>query len=315
MNINDVKRVAVVGAGTMGSGISLSFAIAGYEVSMMSRTQKTLDHSSHVMKSSLATLVEYGSVKESEIPSILSRVHSTTDLAAAVKDVQFVTEVVAEIPDVKKQIIGQLDEYCAADTIISSSTSGLDVFAIAADAMKRPERLVMAHWYTPPHIIPLVEVAPGEKTSSDITKLTAAILEKVGKVPIVMKRFLPGFVANKIQHAYASAMFALLSSEVVEIGDIDKAVKYVYGIRLPIVGIVQSMDFNGLDTVNNICKTLKLDVPIIEKNVAAGNLGAVTGKGIYDYQGRSEEEILKKRDTLYLKMYDFLKSINAFEPV
>lgn len=315
MNINDITRVAVIGAGVMGHGISQSFAQAGYDVSLMSRTQKTLDRSIKLMKSSLTTLAEYGTIRESDIVVILNRVHPTTNLAEAVKDVQFVTEVVAEVSDVKHQIILQIEQYCPEDAIISSSTSGLDVFSLVADEMKRPEKLVMAHWYAPPHIIPLVEVAPGPKTSPETKNLTAEILEKIGKVPVVMNKFAPGFVVNKIQHGFAPAMFSLIASDVVEIGEIDRAMKYVFGIRLPIVGIVQSMDFNGLDTVYNICKAAKFDVPLIAQKVAEGHLGAATGKGVYDYQGRSEEDILKKRDMLYLKMFDFLKSINAFEPV
>ena len=101
----------------------------------------------------------------------------------------------------------------------------------------------------------------------------------------------------------------------ISVEDIDKAVKYSLGIRLPIVGVVQSIDFNGLDTVSNILKRLKMDVPIINKKVADGHLGAKTSRGMYDYQGRSEEEILKKRDILYLKMIDHLNNIKAFEPV
>ena len=315
MNVDDVKRVAVIGAGTMGHGIAQTFAQAGMETVLVDINDDLLAQGLELIRSNLVTLAEFGRIRTSDIPSILNRIQTTTDLAQGVKDVQFVTEVVAERPDIKKQVIVLLDEHCPAETIISSSTSGLDVFAIAADGMKRPERLIMAHWYAPPHIIPLVEIAPGPKTASEAKKLSAALMEKIGKAPIVMKRFAPGFIANKIQHAYASAMFNLLSSDLVEVGDIDKAVKYVFGVRLPIVGIVQSMDFNGLDTVKNICRTLNLDVPIIDKKVAEGHLGAMTGKGIYDYEGRSKEEILKKRDLLYLKMVDFLKSIDAFEPV
>jgi 3-hydroxybutyryl-CoA dehydrogenase len=140
-------------------------------------------------------------------------------------------------------------------------------------------------------------------------------MERIGKVPVVMKRFVPGFIVNQIQNAYATPMFNLLGQDLADPEEIDKAVKYVLGIRLPIVGVVQSMDFNGLDTVNNILKRIKLDVPLIDKKVAEGHLGAKTSKGMFDYQGRREEEILKKRDILYLKMLDHLKNIKAFEPV
>ncbi len=313
MNVNDVNRVAVIGAGVMGHAIAQTFAQAGIEMALVDMNNELLERGMGLMRSNLATLAEYGTIQEGDIPSIMDRVQPSTDMAKSVQDVQFVMEVVPEVPEIKKQVLGKLDEYCPADTPIASNTSGLDVFSIAD--MKRPERLVIAHWYAPPHIIPLVEVAPGPNTAFEAVKFTTALMERIGKVAVVMKRFVPGFIVNQIQNAYALPMFDLLGQDLADPEEIDKAIKYVLGIRLPVVGVVQSMDFNGLDTVSNILKRLKLDVPLIDKKVADGHLGAKTAKGMYDYQGRSEEEILKKRDILYLKMLDHLKNIKAFDPV
>ena len=313
MNANDVKRVAVIGAGVMGHSIAQTFAQGGIQTALVDMNEELLERGLRLIRSNLATMAEYGAIREGDIPPIMARIHPFTYLATAVEDVQFVMEVVPEVAEIKKQALGRLDDCCPADAVIASNTSGLDVFSIAD--MKRPERLVIAHWYSPAHIIPLVEVAPGPSTSPGSITFTAALMERIGKVPVVMKRFVPGFIVNQIQNAYAAPMFSLLGQELASPEEIDKAVKYVLGIRLPIVGVVQSMDFNGLDTVNNILKRIKLDVPLIDKKVAEGHLGAKTSKGMYDYQGRSEEEILKKRDILYLKMLDYLKGIKAFEPV
>ncbi len=313
MNANDVSRAAVIGAGVMGHSIAQTFAQAGIETVLVDRNDQLLERSVQLIKSNLATLAEYGAISESDIPSILGRVHPVADLARAVQNVQFAIEVVPEVPEIKKQVLGQLDECCPNDAVIASNTSGLDVFGIAA--LKRPERLVIAHWYAPAHIIPLVEVVPGPNTSPESIDFTADLMKKIGKVPIVMKRFVPGFIVNQIQNAYGLAMFNILGQDLANPEEIDTAVKYSLGIRIPVVGVVQSIDFNGLDTVRNILKRLEVSVPLIDKKVAEGHLGVKTSKGMYDYQGRKEEEILKKRDLLYLKMIDHLKNIKAFEPV
>jgi 3-hydroxybutyryl-CoA dehydrogenase len=308
-------KIAIIGAGLMGRGMAQCFAQAGRDVSLVDRSRDLLERALQLTRSSLATLVEHGSIRSADVQSIVERIQPTTDMAEAVRGARFVAEVVPEAPDVKKEVILALDRQCSAEAVVASNTSGLNVFEIAADEMKRPERLVVAHWYAPAHIIPVVEVAPGPKTSRETVTLTADLMAEIGKVPIVMKKFAPGFVVNKIQHSYARAMFELIGSDVVELEEIDKAMKYVLGVRLPIVGIVQSMDFNGLDTVNRICASLQIDVPALAQKVRAGHLGASTGRGMYDYQGRSEEEILKKRDLRYLKLLEFLRSIDAFEPV
>ena len=311
--MNDVKQVAVIGAGVMGHSIAQSFAQAGIETALVDMNDALLERGIGMIRSNLETLAEYGTIREGDVPGIMDCLKPSTDMAGAVSDVEFVIEVVPEVPEVKKQIFGRLEECCPRDAVIASNTSGLDVFGIGG--MNTPDRLVIAHWYAPAHIIPLVEIAPGPDTSSGTVEFTAALMERIGKIPIVMKKFVPGFIVNQIQNAYAVPMFNLLTQELADPAEIDKAVKYVLGIRLPIVGIVQSLDFNGLDAIRNNLKRLNLDVPLIEKKVAEGHLGATTGKGLYDYQGRTGEEILKKRDMLYLKMIDFLKSIDAFEPV
>lgn len=313
MNANDVKRIAVVGAGAMGHSIAQNFAQAGIDAALVDVSDRVLERAMQLIRSNLATLAECGTITKGDIPGIMARIHPFGNLAAGVQDARFVMEAVPEVAEIKKQVLGQLDEYCPGETVIASNTSGLDVFSITG--MKRPGRLVIAHWYAPAHIIPLVEVAPGPSTSAGTVEFTAALMERIGKVPVVMKKFVPGFIVNQIQFAYAAPIFSLLAQGLAEPEEIDKAVKYALGVRLPVVGVVQSMDFNGLDIISYNLKKINLDVPLIDKKVSEGHLGAKTSKGMYDYQGRTEEEILKKRDVLYLKMLDFLKSINAFDPV
>jgi 3-hydroxybutyryl-CoA dehydrogenase len=313
MDAKDVKKVVVVGAGVMGNAIAHVFSQAGIEVRLVDLDEKRLEQATGRMSSSLKTLAEYGKIARDEISAVLERIKLSTDIEASAKGVDFAVEAVSEVPDVKKKVFSQLEKFCPEDTVIASNTSGLDIFSIAE--IERPERLVTAHWYAPPHIIPLVEVAPGPKTSPEVVTFTAALMEMLGKKPMIMKEFVPGFIVNKIQNYIAMAYFDLLNNGIATPEEIDTAVKNSIGIRLPIVGVVQLIDFTGLDLVLDIAKSYGVSNPFIEEKVQKGHLGAKTSKGIYDYGKRSEEQILQKRDELYLKVLNHLETIHAFEPV
>jgi 3-hydroxybutyryl-CoA dehydrogenase len=228
-------------------------------------------------------------------------------------DVDFIIEAVPEVSKIKKEVFSQLDKLCPTNTIIASNTSGLDIFSLVD--VKRPERLVITHFFAPAHIIPLVEIVPGPTTSSKTISFTATLIERVGKSPIVMKKFGPGFIVNRIQKAIGEACLEMIEQGLAGPEEIDRAIKLSLGIRLPIVGVVQSMDFNGLDMLLDTMRNYGKIYSFIDEKVKAGCLGVKTSKGIYDYQGRSETEVLGKRDELYLKMLEYLHKIHAFEPV
>jgi 3-hydroxybutyryl-CoA dehydrogenase len=229
------------------------------------------------------------------------------------KGVHFALEAVVEVPDAKKQVFSRLEASCPEGTIIASNTSSLDVFSIAE--IKNKKRLVVAHWFAPPHIIPLVEVVPGPETAEEVVDFTAGLMKRIGKEILVLKEFVPSFIVNRLQNAIAMPVLEMLAKGWASPEEIDRAVKLTLGIRLPIVGVVQTVDFTGLDLVYDILKGLGMTHPMIEERVKQGHLGAKTGKGIYDYGGRREAEILNKRDKLYLKMLDLLCEIKAFDPV
>ncbi|MGW8321921.1 MAG: 3-hydroxyacyl-CoA dehydrogenase family protein [Thermodesulfobacteriota bacterium] len=313
MDPKAVERVLVVGAGTMGNGIAQVFARAGIEVDLVDVDQGTLDRAKDRIESGLRTLVEYGSVAEKEVAPIMKRIQTSTGLEAVAKAVDFAVEAVVEVPDVKKEIFSRLEDACSEDTVLASNTSSLDIFNIIE--AKNPKRLVGAHWFAPPHIIPLVEVAPGPETAPEVVEFTDGLMKRIGKETLVMKKFVPGFIVNRLQNAIALPVLEMLAQGSASPEEIDRAVKLTLGVRLPIVGVAQTYDFTGLDLVNDIMKGVGMTHPVIDERVKHGHLGAKTGKGIYDYGGRSEAEILNKRDQLYLKMLDHLSKIKAFDPV
>jgi 3-hydroxybutyryl-CoA dehydrogenase len=313
MDAEKVKRVAVIGAGTMGHSIAQVFAACEIEVNLADVKKEILDNALRLIKGNLQTLVEYGKVREKDVSSALARIHTTTDIQAAARGADFVLEAVVEIPEVKKKVFKQLDEACGEETILASNTSGLEIFKIIE--VRNPSRTVVTHWFAPPHIIPLVEVAPGPETPPGVLQSTARLMERIGKKPVVMKQFVQRCIVNRIQNAIILTALEMIENNWATPEEIDLAVKTSLGIRLPIVGVIQSLDFNGLNLVNDVLKSIGKNIPLIEEKVKQGHLGPSASKGLFDYGGRTEEEILRKRDIRYLKLLDFLESQGAFDPV
>jgi len=333
MNMENIKNIAVFGAGVMGNSIALVFARHGYNVRLWSRTQKTIDRAVDLIRSTLETMSRYGRVSEDKIPGIIARILPTTDISKAAEGVDFVLETVAENPEIKKDIFAKLNELCSKNTVFSSNTSGLNIFDIVE--VDNPGRLIITHWFSPANIIPLVEVVPGKETLPEIVTLTVDLMKSLEKKTIVMKEFVPAFIVNRIQNSINKTTFEILDNGWASAEDIDMAIKTTLGIRLPVVGIAQVLDFNGLDLINTINKRLGVESSYLKEKVDKGHLGAKTSKGIYDYGGRSdkghlgaktskgiydyggrsEAELCNRRDDLFCKMLDHLEKINAFDPL
>ncbi len=313
MNSNSVGTVLVVGAGVMGHSIAQVFAQAGIGVNLVDLEETRLLRALSLIRTNLDVLAEFGRLPSNEIPKVLGRIRLSTDLAASAKDAEFALEAVSEVPEIKNKVFSQLDEFCPQDTVLASNTSSLNIFKIAC--VKRPERLIVAHWFAPPHIIPLVEVVPGPDTRPEVVVFTAELMKRLGKKPLLLKKYIPSFIVNRIQNSIAKVVWEMLEKDWETPEQIDFAVKTSLGIRLPIVGVVQSADFTGLDLVADIMRAYGEVNPVVAEKVKQGQLGAKTSQGIYDYGSRSEEEILMKRDRQYLKMLEHLERIQAFDPV
>ena len=313
MELNDIKRVMVVGAGTMGHSIAQVYAQSGFRVDLVDLKQEILEKARERIQSNLMLLADYHRVTKEEIPNIFERINLSTDLKLASKKADYVVEAVSENRNIKKALYSQLDEYCSNEIIFASNTSELNIFKVAK--VKNPERLIIQHWFRPPYIIPLVEIVPGKKTSPEIVDLSYKLLKKMGKTPIILKKFTNAFIVNKIQQAMNSAIFGLLLKGIATPEQIDLAVKTSFSLRLPVIGVVQNLDFVGLDVISDVLKNMGLELSIIKDKVDQGHYGVKTSKGLFDYSGRSEEEILRKKDEKYLKILEFLEKLDVFEPV
>ncbi|NPU83976.1 MAG: 3-hydroxyacyl-CoA dehydrogenase family protein [Syntrophaceae bacterium] len=315
VKVSEMKRAVVVGAGTMGHSIAQVFAQHGIETGLADTKGELLERAMRLIRVNLETLAAHGSVKRKEIPAILGRIIPSTDLAVAAEGADFAIEAVVEVPDVKKVVFQQLERICPDGAILASNTSSLDIFSIVGE-IHRPERLLITHWFAPPHIIPLVEVVPGPQTSPAAMDIAVKLMQRLGKKPVVLKQFVPSFIVNRIQQMIFFGVLEILKNGWASPEDIDLAVKTSLGVRLPVVGAVQTLDFTGLDLVDIMIKSaLGQSPPFIADPVARGELGVKTSKGLFDYGGRSEEEILRKRDERYLAVLDQLEKTGAFEPV
>lgn len=314
MKFEDIKKIAVLGSGTMGPGIAQSYAMGGYEVAITTRSIEKKLKAQNMIIENLNTFVQKNLLPRQEAETVYNRISYFETVEKAVQGCQFIQETVAERLDVKTEIYEALDKILPKDAIIVTNTSSLNPFELIMDARK--PYFATAHWYAPPHILPLVEVAKGDKTGEETMDIVMAVLNKCGKTPVRMEKFVPGYIINRIQILLNTEVFYLLDNGICTPEMIDLAVKASFMPRGLILGLVQRYDFTGLDiSANNIInasyqmpETSKRPKALFE-HVDKGELGVKSGKGFYDYEGRDPIEVNKKRDELLI---DVIKATQEF---
>ena len=297
---DDITTVAVIGFGTMGLGIAQNFAEAGFDVRVVDQTREALDHGLALLSANLALGSEAGLVPDPDAvfarvtPFLQDRMSGATDSA------QLVVETVPEVLDVKRAVFAALDDL-PPDVLIGSNTSSFTVTRLA-EGMATPERVAGLHYFNPAHLIPAVEIHHGTATAPDAVETLVAVMKRAGKLPVRVRKEMPGFIINRLTGALEREVDYLLDNGVVTPEDLDAAVKASFGFRLACLGPMEAEDFIGLDTAfrvsNNVYKGLsnadKATGGLGEK-VGRGELGVKSGKGWYDYTGRTPEEIYAER--------------------
>ena len=314
VDVTDVNKVAVVGAGTMGPGLAQVFASAGHPVSLYSRTAATLEQALSVAASNLQTFVRHGLLAAESVPGILARISPTQSLEEAGSEASLVIESIAENLEAKRLVFEELDRACPAHAVFASNSSYLNVFAVMPQ--RRLPQTLIAHWFAPPQIIPLVEVVRGSETSPETVRLVVDLLKQVGKVPTVMEKFVPGFCVNRLLRIIGREVFFLLDNGYMTADQLDQAVKASIIPRALVLGFVQRYDFTGLDlSLNNLRNPEFPEPPIddsprsLAEHVEKGELGVKSGKGFFDYGDRDLEDVLRGRDDALLEAFDAAKHL------
>ncbi len=306
MNYEKIKNIAAIGAGAMGAGTSLCYAMAGYNVQLYDLTEAKIEFGLQNLRAALNSFVDHNLVQGVDAPEILRRVTTTTSLEKATSNADLVIESVVEDLNVKQGIFKKLDALCPEHTLFTSNTSGLSPTAIAEVLSKmRQQKFVVTHFWNPPQLIPLVEVVPGRQTTQNTVDLACAIMTKIGKKPVPLKRECLGFVGNRLQAALLREALSIVEAGIATADDVDAVTEYSLGRRLSETGPLKSADLGGLDVFAYIFGYLGSDlnrdagVPhILQQAVDAGRLGAKTGQGLYSWQADTLAELKQKREQM-----------------
>ena len=307
MRVEDVKQIAVVGAGTMGRGIAQVCASAGYDTWLNDVDGKALSSAFERVKVNLAMLVENGIITLEEAEAVSMRMNRTVSLEEASTNADFVIEAAPEVMETKKQLFRKLDRICSERAILASNTSSLSITGLGS-ATKRPEKVVGMHWWNPANLIPLVEVLRGVRTSDETVEVTRALVLKLKKVPALCRES-PGYLGVRLQAALVTEAMKILAEGLADAEDIDAAVRNSFGLRLPIMGPLQIVDLGGLDIflqaydhLYKLTGDSKYQTPgLLRQKVKEGKLGVKTGEGFYKYTEDSSRASMSRRDNWLLK--------------
>ena len=290
------RHVAVMGTGTMGPGMGAVLARAGMAVRMFDTRPEAIEAAKGMYE------VAWGVLERLETPDKGGgSVSYATDVAEALDGVDAVVEAVPEKLELKKQVFAEYEKHVGPDTLLASNTSGIPITKIAED-LEHPERVVGTHWSNPPHLIPMIEVIPGEKTSQGTIDAAVQMIEDVGYVPSRLKKEVPGFVENRILYAIMRECLALVDAGVVDLDELDTNVKWGIGYKLAVIPPMQLLDMAGLDIYTAVASYLNQDLSneqgissTIQDLTAKGRLGMKTKGGIFDYTDERIAELRAER--------------------
>lgn len=285
-----IRRVAVLGAGTMGHGIAHVAALAGFEVALQDVTESIAAGGLEKIRANLDAGVAKGKVTAADRDRALAAIRTTGDLRSAASEADLVIEAAPEGLELKKDIFERLDRICRPDAILATNTSSLSVTKIAA-ATSRPARVIGLHFFNPPHLMKLIEIVRAEQTSDDTLEAARAVVSRMGKEAIIV-RDVPGFATSRLGVALGLEAMRMVEQEVASPEDIDRAMELGYGHAM---GPLRVSDLVGLDVRLAIAETLHAELgeerfnppAILRDKVRSGKLGKKTGEGFYTWPPKS----------------------------
>jgi len=286
------QRIGVIGGGLMGHGIAYLFAAAGHTVGLYEPEAE--------IRASLPRRLQAIIDLFGDDPALLLRIEAHDQLAPAVKGTTFVFEAAPEKLPLKQQLFAELESVVAPDAILASNSSAIPSTEIGRH-LKHRDRVIGTHFWNPPHLVPLVEVIQNEKTSDEVVRRTLELLRAAGKTPVHVRRDIPGFVGNRLQHAMKREAIALIAAGVCDAETIDTVVKAGFGARTAVLGPMEQSDLVGLDLTLDIAEVLiqHLDRtpgphPLLREKVKAGKLGMKSGEGLRQWPAGSADAVRER---------------------
>lgn len=294
-----IKKIAVLGAGTMGHGIAETFAMFGYPVNLFETSEKMRNSVKDIIRAELDFAAENGLVEKSEVNGILDNITLYDDLRSAVEDVDYVIEATPEIIELKQSLFKEIDGYCKKETIFASNTSSLALNEMMKTVSEdRKEKMMVCHWYNPAHLMPIAELSFFGNMKEETFKEVEKLYNNVGKQTVKVLKDVPGLVANRIQQGVAREVFSLIEMGVALPEDIDKALKFGPAFRYATTGQLEVADMGGLDiwcTVGDnllsVMDNRKEANPILRQKVSEGKLGLKSGEGFFEYPAEKISDI------------------------
>jgi 3-hydroxybutyryl-CoA dehydrogenase len=318
--------IACLGAGRMGRGIAVAFAYAGHAVTMIDIKPRTPEQFAALeadalgeVQKTLASLSRFGLLADRDADAVIARVSvvSAADMAAALAGAGIVFEGVPEVVELKREVLAAASKHAAPEVIIASTTSTILVDDLAG-AIEHPERFLNVHWLNPAYLIPLVEISPGAATDPAVTTRMKTLLEGIGKMPVVCAAT-PGFIVPRIQVLAMNEAARMVEEGVASAEDIDKAIRYGFGFRYAVMGLLEFVDWGGGDILYYASRYLegalgsdRYRAPeVISNNMRDGRIGMRTGAGFLDYAGL---DVDARREQRLAALVDLLRHFGLARP-
>ena len=297
-----IKKIGVIGAGTMGHGIAESFAMFGYNVNLYDTNAAQLEKALQEIGSEQQLLVEEAFITAENAAATLKNISTYTDLKAAVQDRDYVIEAAPENMELKQNLFKQLDEYCPTGTIFASNTSSLSLEPMMAlVGGERKQRMMVCHWYNPGHLMPLAELSFFGNMPLEIFQQVEALYASIQKQTVKVLKDVPGLVANRIQQGVAREAFSIIEQGIADPIDVDKALKFGPAFRYATTGQLEVADFGGLDiwciVGDNLLPAMDNSTRannLLRQKVAEGKLGLKSGEGFFHYEPEQLAAIKKR---------------------
>jgi 3-hydroxybutyryl-CoA dehydrogenase len=303
-----MPEVGIIGAGTMGHGIAQCFAVKGWQVRLYDVNREVLGTAPARIRSNLALFVEVGWAEQAAVEATLRNIVLCENLPSGAQGPGLIIETVSEQLDLKRRLFTELEELTSPETILCTNTSALSITSIS-HGLKHPERVLGTHFWNPPHILPCVEVIKSETTSDRVFEEVVSLLADLGKEPVRVLRDVPGFIGNRMQHALQREAMYLVDQGIAAPEEVDRVVKFGFGLRLALMGPLERSDWGGLDITYQVQKYLlpylcnETDPsPLLTRKVAAGELGAKTGQGWFDWPEDKKARAIKERDRRLIEL-------------